>query len=138
MMYKHLVVGYDGQERSQKAVQAAAELAEALSATLHVVTAVPKDRFRDLDGGPERRAVDVESSKTRLERLKENLSYENVTTAAVKGTPADVLLDETNRVGADLIVVGNKNVQGIGRVLGNVADQVAKKAPCAMLIVNTA
>lgn len=137
-MYKHLVVGYDGQERSQKAVQAAAELARALNANLHIVTAVPKDRFRDLDGGPERRAVDVESSKARLELLKESLGYENVTTAAVKGSPADTLLDETNRVGADLIVVGNKNVQGIGRVLGNVADQVAKKAPCAMLIVNTA
>jgi hypothetical protein len=63
-MYKHLVVRCDGQDRSQKAVQAAAELAEALSATVHVVTAVPKDRFRDLDGGPERRAVDVESWAT--------------------------------------------------------------------------
>lgn len=137
-MYKQLVVGYDGQDRSQVAVKAAAELAAALNATLHVVTAVPRDRLRDLDGGPERRAVDIESSKRHLDELKVHLGNESVTTAAVKGAPAETLLAETIRVGADLIVVGNKNVQGLGRVLGNVADQVAKKAPCDILIVNTA
>ena len=137
-MYQRLVVGYDGKERSQRAVQAAVELATSLGAVVHIVNAVPKDRLRDLDGGPERRAVDVDSSKVLLAELEDSIEYDAVTTASVKGAPADVVVAEAVRIDADLIVVGNKNVQGIGRVLGSVAEHIAKKAPCAVLIVNTA
>ena len=136
-MYQRLVVGYDGKQRSQKAVESAVELATALGAAVHVVTAVPKDRLRDLDGGPERRAVDVDTSQVRLAELKERLGYDALTTASVKGSAADVVVAETVRVGVDLIVVGNKNVQGLGRVLGSVAEHISKMAPCAVLIVNT-
>ncbi len=137
-MYQRLVVGYDGKERSRKAVEAAVGLARALDASVHVVTAVPKDRMRDLDGGPERRAVDVETSKDSLAELRQDFVYEAITTASVKGAPAEGVVAEAVRIDADLIVVGNKNVQGIGRVLGSVADHIAKSAPCALLIVNTA
>ena len=40
-------------------------------------------------------------------------------------------------IGADLIVVGNRRVQGIGRVLGSVATDVAHHAPCDVYIVKT-
>ncbi len=136
-MYKRLVVGYDGRTRSHEAVNAAAELARALSASLHIVTAVAKDRLRDLDGGPERRAIDVEEAQAGLDRLISELDDVNVTKSATKGSPADVLLAETAKIGADLIVVGNRNVQGVGRVAGSIAEQVMRKAPCDVLVVNT-
>jgi nucleotide-binding universal stress UspA family protein len=47
------------------------------------------------------------------------------------------LIQEAERVGATLIVVGNKNMHGIGRVLGSVANDVAHHAPCDVLIVKT-
>jgi nucleotide-binding universal stress UspA family protein len=40
-------------------------------------------------------------------------------------------------IGADLIVVGNRRVQGIGRLLGSVATDVAQHAPCDVYIVKT-
>ncbi len=40
-------------------------------------------------------------------------------------------------VGADLIVVGNKRMQGAGRVLGSVPNDVARTAACAVLIAKT-
>jgi nucleotide-binding universal stress UspA family protein len=37
----------------------------------------------------------------------------------------------------DLIVVGNKGMRGLKRVLGSVPNAIAHAAPCAVLIVNT-
>lgn len=136
-MFTKIVVGYDGYSRSTEAVNAAAELARSLSASLHVVTAVAKDRFRDLDGGVERRAVDLEEARTTVDKLVSEIDGIKVTSTAQKGSPGEVLLAEAEHLGADLIVVGNKNVQGVGRVLGSVASDVTHKASCAVLIINT-
>ena len=36
-----------------------------------------------------------------------------------------------------MIVVGNRRVQGATRVLGSIANDVARQAPCNVLIVHT-
>ena len=51
--------------------------------------------------------------------------------------PASALCDEAERLDASIIVVGNKRVQGISRVLGSIAGGVAKMAPCDVYIVHT-
>ena len=61
-----------------------------------------------------------------------------VTTASPAGKPAAAIVTEAEWVGADLIVVGNKHMQGMSRVLGAVAAEVAHHAPCDVLIVKTA
>ena len=43
-----------------------------------------------------------------------------------------------SRLGAQLIVVGNVGMKGLGRVLGSVASSVALNAPCDVYIVKTA
>ena len=40
-------------------------------------------------------------------------------------------------IGADLIVVGNKGMKGVRRVLGSVPNSVAHNAPCSVLIAVT-
>jgi nucleotide-binding universal stress UspA family protein len=47
------------------------------------------------------------------------------------------MCEEARRLGARIIVVGNRRVQGASRVLGSIASDVAKQAPCDVLIVNT-
>jgi nucleotide-binding universal stress UspA family protein len=47
------------------------------------------------------------------------------------------LLQATKQHGAELIVVGNKGMKGVRRVLGSVPNDVAHKADCDVLIVNT-
>jgi nucleotide-binding universal stress UspA family protein len=61
----------------------------------------------------------------------------HVTSAVLQGTPAAALVDEANRLDASLIVVGNRGVQGVARVLGSVASGVAAHAPCDVYIVKT-
>jgi nucleotide-binding universal stress UspA family protein len=61
----------------------------------------------------------------------------HIESSPIQGKPADALVEEAKRLGADLIVVGNRRVQGIGRVLGSVATDVAHHAPCDVYIVKT-
>jgi nucleotide-binding universal stress UspA family protein len=58
-------------------------------------------------------------------------------TAVVDGDPADALCAEAERLQADMIVVGSVRTQGIGRVLGSVANDVLRQAPCAVLVAKT-
>lgn len=60
-----------------------------------------------------------------------------VSHSVVRSRPADALLKEAARVEADMIVVGNRRMRGVGRVLGSVANSVAHNAPCDVYIANT-
>nr|MDT0666629.1 universal stress protein [Micromonospora sp. DSM 115978] len=53
------------------------------------------------------------------------------------GKPADVLVSVAEELGASIIVVGNKRVQGVARVLGSIAADVAHRAPCDVYIAHT-
>lgn len=46
-------------------------------------------------------------------------------------------MDVAEREKADLIVVGNKGMAGVRRVLGSVPNSVAHQAPCSVMIVQT-
>lgn len=61
----------------------------------------------------------------------------DATTAIGEGKPAKVLLEEAVAVGAEMIVVGNRRMQGVSRVLGSIANEVAHHAPCDVYIVKT-
>ena len=60
-----------------------------------------------------------------------------VASSPVQGKPATAFVDEAIRLDARLIVVGNRRVQGVGRILGSVASSVAAHAPCDVYIVKT-
>jgi nucleotide-binding universal stress UspA family protein len=54
------------------------------------------------------------------------------------GNPAAALLDRSEEIGADLVVVGSHDRRGAGRGLGTVADRLLRHASCALLIVPAA
>lgn len=138
-MYKNIVVGYDGTERAMGAVEQAADLATALGSRLHLVTALKKDEIHQVgESTDERYLSDSEIAKENLTRVAANYNHLDFRATAAVGAPAKVLVDEAERVDADLILVGNKHVQGVSRVLGSVAEDVAQKASCAVLVAKTA
>jgi nucleotide-binding universal stress UspA family protein len=54
------------------------------------------------------------------------------------GNPAEVLLSVAAEQDADLIVVGNRGMQGAARfLLGSVPNRIAHHANCSVLIVQT-
>jgi nucleotide-binding universal stress UspA family protein len=135
-----IVVGVDGGEPSLRAARRAGELAKHLNASLHVVTALDKSTVEEF---PNRPGPTFVSSGELAEAIAADAAREvasvagNVTSAVAYGKPAVALVEEAVRLEANLIVVGNRRVQGISRVLGSVASGVAAHAPCDVYIVRT-
>lgn len=134
-----IVVGVDGSGTAKKAAESARDLAKALGASLHVVSAFDTDRTEVFGSGSDQWIVsdadDAENvAKTVANSLGEDIK---VTYSAARGKPAEALIREADRLDARMIVVGNRRMQGIGRVLGSVANSVAHNAPCDVYIANT-
>lgn len=53
------------------------------------------------------------------------------------GDAASAILDVAREVGADLVVVGNRGMSGLRRLLGSVPNDVAHRVSCSVLIVDT-
>jgi nucleotide-binding universal stress UspA family protein len=134
-----IVVGVDGSATAKKAAKSAKDLAAALGASLHVVSAFDSDRTEVFGSGSDRWIVsDADAAEQVARTVAESLGREiTVTYSAARGRPADALIKEALRVDARMIVVGNRRMHGIGRVLGSVANSVAHSAPCDVYIANT-
>ena len=56
---------------------------------------------------------------------------------AYEGLPEQAILDVAEHERANLIVVGNRGMHGMRRLLGSVPDHVSHHAPCDVMIVHT-
>ena len=60
----------------------------------------------------------------------------SVACAIREGRPYEEIVEETDKVGADLIVIPSHNRQGLhGVLLGSVAENVVRHAHCSVLVV---
>ena len=134
------VVGTDGSDTAAKAAERAGELARASGASIHVVCAYTDRGATTVGLGTDVYFISAFNDAEQIAE-KQASAYRvagiTATVAARDGKPAAVLLDEAERVGADLIVVGNRRMQGVQRILGAVANDVAHRAGCDVLIVKT-
>ena len=133
-----IVVGTDQSSQAKSAVEKAVQMATLFGAPLHIVTAVPFATVPDIAGGMDFTLFDTfDDAERALADLAATITDVPVTTATVRRDPATALCEEATRLDASLIVVGNKRVQSIGRILGSVATNVAKSAPCDVYIAHT-
>jgi nucleotide-binding universal stress UspA family protein len=135
-----IIVGVDGSATAKMAALAAAEMAGKLGQPLHIVTSMTRNTTRDVRGGGSETwhfdSISVAEDQL-LALVGELKATTPVTHAVVMSDPASGLCEEAVRLEASMIVVGNKRVQGAARVLGSIAGDVAKRAPCNVLIVHT-
>jgi nucleotide-binding universal stress UspA family protein len=140
-----IVAGTDGSATADVAVDKAAELARALGARVHVVTAYSFASSGALmaatavvpdvidDGSAQQAAeeiVDRTSARLRQRGLQ-------VATHVCQGEPAEVLMTVADDEHAQMIVVGNRGMTGARRLLGSVPNRVSHHARCGVLIVPT-
>ena len=139
-MFETVVVGADGSASAAEAVRQAIELLKLTGGRLHIVSAYQSQQIK-LSGGDEfARSLDsgelADSVLADLSSRARSASVE-VQIHGKAGAPADVICEVAAEVGADLIIVGNKGMKGVRRVLGSVPNSVAHQAPCSVLIVAT-
>ncbi|MGM0930833.1 MAG: universal stress protein [Actinomycetota bacterium] len=130
-MSEIVMVGVDGSNTAFKAASRAADIAEGLNAELAVLSAHVREST-EVDAKQAQKMAELVASKLREEHPDLSISP-----VAVRGKPQEALVEEAARVGAGLLVVGNVGSKGLGRVLGSVANSVARNAPCDVLIVKT-
>ncbi|MEJ7658011.1 MAG: universal stress protein [Thermoleophilaceae bacterium] len=124
-MFKTIVVGTDGSNTAEKAIEEASELASAVGASVHIVRAVAGPGG-DPEGELERAAETVKNAGVEAE------------THIVRDDASEALIAAAEEHNADLILIGNKGMAGARRfLLGSVPNDVAHHAPCSVLIART-
>lgn len=135
-----VVVGVDTSETAGRAARTAARLADGLKTDLVVVCAASSTN-RTGPSVPDRRMTTpdkaIEVAKEAAEKLGEEFPDLTIEADAKEGKPADVLIEAAEAYDAQVIVVGNRNAQGVSRVLGSVAKDVIGKAPCDVYVAHT-
>jgi nucleotide-binding universal stress UspA family protein len=134
------VIGIDGSETAAKAAARAGEIAAVTGAEIHVVCAYSGGRSSTIQLGPDsymfsaladaEQTAEQQAATYRVAGLK-------ATCGVGEGKPANVILEQAEKVGASLIIIGNLRMQGAKRVLGAVANDILHHAPCDVLLVKT-
>jgi nucleotide-binding universal stress UspA family protein len=147
--YRTVVVGTDGSESSLRAVARAGALAGACGATLVIACAyLPTEtderelsRAQDVLGDEAYQVVGSSPAEETVRTAVEQAAAAGagqVRSVAVAGSPVEVLLDVVGREQADLLVVGNRGLNGIkGRLLGSVPADATRRSSCDVLVVHT-
>lgn len=146
-----VVVGTDGSERAERAVDRAGEIASLLGVKVHVVSAYSKGSDADglraaaaARGRPAAEVHDPHDARTRaqhnIDRAQQRLARTGIESDAHiwLGEPAEALLHIADEQDAQMIIVGNRGMTGARRVLGSVPNHVSHHARCDVLIVATA
>ncbi len=135
-----ILVGVDGSDTSLEAARTAAQLAAQSGATLHVLTSFDKAEFERIQVGHDTWTISsADGAEAIANRAADDLRSitPNVEGSQLFGKPGEALIAEAKRLDARLIVVGNRRMRGVSRVLGSVANTVSHKAPCDVYIVRT-
>jgi nucleotide-binding universal stress UspA family protein len=131
-----IVVGTDGTDTAERALDRAGEFARAFGATVHVVSAYSDDRTPLVGAG---RQAGQPQAQQHLDRAQERLAKQGVESAAhitnqEAGRALVAIADEQQ---AQMIVVGNRGMTGARRVLTSVPNYVSHHAHCDVVIVHT-
>lgn len=137
-----IIVGVDGSESAAKAAESSAKLARALNSELIVAFAYGATSSQRVTIEGREFTVDHETTaegiaESTITALRDDYPDLQMTPLAVEGKPAEALVQAAVDRDAEMIVVGNRRVQGLARVLGSVASDVARKAHCDVHIAHT-
>ena len=144
-----VLLATEGSEFSKAAIEKCCRMfAESVNTEIRIISAVEPtilpiepfavsaDYIREINTAAHKQAGEVVSqAETEIHGLFPMLGV-SLTTKVATGAPEQVIVEEAESWGADLIIVGS---HGYGlwqrTLLGSVSDRVAHHAPCSVLIV---
>ncbi len=133
---ERIVVGFDGSEHSRKALERAADISD--GATLAVVSAANVTRYLRDPGLKPVDPADAEARTKALAEAREYLEGRGINAVYIEGhgRPADVIVQEAEESGADLIVVGTRGHGSAAQLfMGSVSTNVVHHATTDVLVV---
>ena len=136
-----IVVGYDETQPAQRALERAAEFAEAFGARLVVTSVAPLFVGVARTAGPTDPIDSPQEHREQLTGAQTFLQARGLQAEYVDavGDPADTIVELAEQRNADLIVVGTREPGILQRLLGqSVSGEVARHAGTDVLIVHGA
>ena len=129
-----IVAGTDGSSTANLAVDKAGELAKALGAPVHVVC-VPS--ALEASQWPARISAEQIVAKASDRLRSQGVEVQTHLPKVLQGEAALALVAVAEQEQAQMLVVGNKGMTGIRRLLGSLPNRVSHQARCDVLIVPT-
>jgi nucleotide-binding universal stress UspA family protein len=136
---KTIVVGYDGTEASERALERAGELARAFKSKVILTSVSPAMMGAVHGGGSVDPSDPPDVHQALLDTGMQKLAEHGVAAETVLGMghPSEAIVDLAEERGATLIVVGTREPGFWERLLGHsVSGSVQRHARCDVLIVH--
>ena len=153
MLFKKILVAYDGSEQAKHAIDYAADIANSLGGTLLVLTVVPKVTlpvFPDEGFGsaPLTTAQDFGIYQDKMHEMYQKSQedimkdiathFPKLKTEAIllEGRPSSTIVEQAEKNGTDLIVMGSRGLGGIsGWILGSTSRRVVESCTKPVLVI---
>ena len=135
---KKVLVPLDGSKYSRKAIEHACDFSIAFDAEIILIYVVEKSMPINLLDQKEYLKILRKFGEKTLENAKNILSKKQVDAKIIlaEGNIADEINKTAKKEKCDLIIVGNKGLGAVGRVLlGSVSNKLAQSSACSLLIV---
>lgn len=146
-MYRRILVPVDGSDTAKKGLNEAVKLAEALESELRIIHIVDDSALAlNPEAGVAAAPLVEDFAEAGRQILEEARALAEAAGAPAgivlhenfTGRVADLIVDEANKWGADLIVMGTHGRRGIRHaVLGSDAEAVVRGAKVPVLLVRT-
>jgi nucleotide-binding universal stress UspA family protein len=140
MMYRRILIAYDGSEGAAKGLKAGIRLAKVHRAELYALAVEEKlpRSSATIDKIQEEKNLADQHYGTILKWAEGLAKGDGVDlqTLVRSGHPAKTIVEVAKEGKFDLIVMGHSGLSGVwARFLGTTAEKVSRHAPCSVLIV---
>jgi universal stress protein A len=135
LRFEKILVPVDFSQTSAKAYAYAAGLCRGTRAALIALYVIPPVHYVETIDLAEMAREAEEAARAALTALKPKPAEAIIR----QGVPHDVIVNTAQSLGVDLIVIGTHGHSGLRRlVLGSVAENVVRHAPCPVVTVRSA
>lgn len=146
-MYKRILLAYDGSDAGQKALLDSLDIAQWSHAELFLIAVMPNSAslimgsieggiYADLNNDDERQKYDAILDNGFRQLAKSGLSAKG---EVLVGDTVEEIIRYAHQIGADLIVVGHKHLDGWAARWwrGSSSPALIEHAPCSVLVAIT-
>ncbi|MEA5388721.1 universal stress protein [Haloarculaceae archaeon H-GB11] len=139
-MYSDILVPTDGSSSIDPVLEHTTDIADGRDVTVHVLYVVDDRAFLAMDD--DMQAEVLEKLKAEGEQatsaVKETLEQDgfDVSTAILRGKPADLIVSYVEDAGIDLITMGTQAGEYEKNMLGSTSQKVVTKSPVPVLTVD--
>ncbi len=138
-MFKKILVLVDGSEFSTNATRAAASIADKFSGKLTLLHVVSKSFLKTTMPDLEQEIAELraEGSQILIDAMAAiGKNEDELDTILSWGNPMDIILEEIEDEGYDLIVMGSRGLGAIkGLLMGSVSERISRSVKAPVLII---